>query len=241
MESMPMTTLNLFSSEVNPGLQLHHWTRLAPGATPAQPGPTVAWADRVLPARGELIGVATAQPSTSYQATFLARRSTRAYAERQLELATVLQLLRLSRPATADGAAVLLPLALDVAGLPAGAYRFVPAAGALAPLVDADPRPLLREYCYQAEFVAAPLVILLASSLGGHLEHGGDRAYRRMLIETGQIIQHLYLACAALGLAGSVTGSLIQPPIAEWLGLDGYAGTVLLAFAVGAMGGTSHE
>jgi SagB-type dehydrogenase family enzyme len=236
-----MTTLNLFSSADKPGRQLPHGTRLAPGAAPAQSRPSAAWAERALPARGELIGAEVAQPSASYQATFLARRSTRAYAERPLELATVLQLLRLSRPASAEGAAVLLPLALDVAGLPAGAYRFVPDAGALAPLKAEDPRPLLRDYCYQAEFVAAPLVILLASSLGGHLESGGDRAYRRMLIETGQLIQHLYLACAALGLAGSVTGSLIQPPIAEWLGLDGYAGTVLLAFAVGAMGGTSHE
>ena len=236
-----MTTLNLFSSEVNPGLQLHHWTRLARGATPAQSQPTAAWAEPALPARGELIGAPALEPDASYQTTFLARRSTRAYADRPLELATLLQLLRLSRPATATGAAVLLPLALNVAGLAPGAYRFAPAAGALAPIKAEDPRPLLREYCYQAEFVAAPLFILLASSLGGHLEHGGDRAYRRMLIETGQLIQHLGLACAALGLEGSVTGSLIQPPIAEWLGLDGYAGTVLLAFAVGALGGTSHE
>lgn len=233
-------TVNLFSAEVKPGLLLHQWTSLAPGQEPATARPGPEWAERALPARGELIGGPAAQSTASYQETFLNRRSTRVYAGQPLELASALQLLRLSQPAGAEGAATLLPLALDVAGLAPGAYRFVPGSGSLAPLRAEDPRPLLGEFCYQAEFVAAPLVILLASTLGGHLEHG-DRAYRHMLIETGRLIQHLYLACAALGLVGSVTGSLIQPPIAEWLGLDGYAGTVLLGFAVGTPGGTSHE
>jgi hypothetical protein len=41
------------------------------------------------------------------------------------------------------------------------------------------------------------------------------------------------MAASSLGLAGCITGSFIQPRFNEWLGMDGYNGTMLLAFAAG--------
>lgn len=127
----------------------------------------------------------------------------------------------------------LFPILQSVEGLPAGAYYHDATEGRLERLHDEHPRPMLERLCYQAEFHLAPVVLILAGSLSGHLASHGDRGYRTLMFDAGIMIQRLYLATAALGLVGSTAGSLFQEQAGQWLGLDSYHGLALMAFAVG--------
>src|SRR5215204_142142 len=127
----------------------------------------------------------------------------------------------------------LFPLVVNVEGLQSDAYIYDEEPRRLRRLRLGNPLPLIEENCFQAEFTHAPVLVLLVGSLAESLSRYGDRGYRSMLMETGLMIQRLYLAASSLGLAGCVTGSLIQPGFNEWLGIDGFNGTVLLAFAAG--------
>lgn len=184
--------------------------------------------------------------------TFARRLSVRQYAATPLKRDQLARVLALCYPRTSpDEAATdapvgglrrglapvtscrLFPLAVNVEGLTSGAYLYDAAPPSLRRVRDEDPRALIEENCFQAEFTHAPALILMVGSLAESLAREGDRGYRSLLMESGLMIQRLYLAAGSLGLVGCVTGSLIQPRFNEWLGMDGFNATTLMAFAVG--------
>lgn len=239
---------NLFGGDANPGLLVHEWTKNfrdgmihRPGGAEGRPGGE--WAERLFPATlpAEPLGAARgSEPSgrgRSGLETLAGRHSVRRYDDAALPRERLARLLELSYAQEGGGrprqSCRLFPLVSEVAGLAAGAYLYDEQGHSLRLVRPENPRPLIKEFCFQAEFTHAPVLILLAGSLAESLELHGDRGYRKMLFGAGQMIQRLYLAASYLGLAACVTGSIVPERLGQWLGMDGFDGTVLVAFAAG--------
>jgi molybdate transport system substrate-binding protein len=154
--------------------------------------------------------------SLSVEAALAARRSVRAYAPRALTIGEVGQLLwaaqGVSSPEgkrTAPSARRRYPLeialvAQDVDGLARGAYRYLPATHALAPLVAG--RGLLARATSQAPVQAAPAVVVVAAAYGRMGSGPRDRTFTDF--EAGLASQNLMLQAVALGLGAVVIGGI---------------------------------
>lgn len=195
----------------------------------------------------------------SYLDTFFRRRSIRAYAPEPLAFDALGEFLGLAYPdeVRAEGyvaalqphqslghwnghvtACRLVLLANRVEGLAAGAYLVDECESSLRRVDDRDPaalQALLRAGCFQQEFHTAPALFLQIGSIHDAIVRYGERGYRYMLLENGVLLQRMYLAASSLGLAGCVTGSVIQKEFEQWLGLDGYTGALINCFALGHM------
>ncbi|MDT7779127.1 MAG: hypothetical protein QOC99_1639 [Acidobacteriota bacterium] len=247
------------------GGQVYEFAPPAPDA-----GPAGAWAERLFPPGSESEDFAATEEDAAVDRrtcleTFARRGSIRQYADAPLGRDHLAQFLSLCYPHVARESrsraastlnsglqrglgpitsCKLFPLVVNVSGLASGAYIYDERGPSLHALNLESPLPVIKENSFQAEFTHAPVLVLMVGSLAEGLARYGDRGYRSMLLEAGLMIQRLYLAAAYLGLAGCVTGSLIQPRFNEWLGMDGFHSTVLLAFAVGqpvAATETEHE
>lgn len=182
------------------------------------------------------------------------RRSVRTYARSPLTRAELAQFLALCYPAQVADPAYqpdplphsglkrtsghvtgcrLFPLVLNVDGLAAGVYYYDEQKRHLRHILLQDPMPFVQEHFFQAEFLAASVLILTLGSLADYLQRYGDRGYRYMLLDVGLLLQRMYLVTSCLDLSGCTTGSLVQGAFEQWLSLDGFQGSVLKAFAVG--------
>lgn len=127
----------------------------------------------------------------------------------------------------------LFPLVLNVESLEPGLYYYDERQCRLRCIRIEDPAPFLQKHCFQAEFPAAPVMIFTLGSVSDYLVRYGDRGYRYMLLDVGLLLQRMYLITSCLDLSGCTTGSLVQGAFEHWIGVDGFRGTVLKAFAVG--------
>lgn len=241
---------NLFGNDTNPGLLVHEWTKnfrggvKSPSAGVGREGRGACeWAERLCDptqpsAPLDRTAAHGAEAGRSCLETLAGRRSVRQYADAALPLAQLARLLELCH---AQGAGEslprplckLFPLVWNVAGLAAGSYLYDEHGHGLRLVKSCDPLPMIKEFCFQAEFTHAPALILIAGSLSEALELHGERGYRRLLMAAGTLIQRLYLAASYLGLAGCVTGSVVPEQFGRRLGMDGFHAAVLMAFAVG--------
>ena len=233
-------TASFFGLASHTSLFVHEWT----SAAAPQPG-AADWYRPLLDGAPPVARFTT--PPTvgrSTLETFAGRRSVRQYAAAPLSLTTLGDLLQLAAPERAQpqsglqrfnptSRCLLAPLVMRAgAELETGAYGYDPHSRTLHSLRAENPHPMFSRWCFQAEFLQAPVVVLAVGSLK-HSTGGGDRGYRHWMLDTGALLQRLYLASAALGLAGSITGSFMQPMVGRWLGWDGYTTTVLAGFALG--------
>lgn len=182
------------------------------------------------------------------------RRSVRSYANSPLTRAELAQFLALCYPAQVADPAYqpdplphsglkrtsghvtgcrLFPLVLNVDGLAAGVYYYDEQKRHLRHILLEDPMPFVQEHFFQAEFLAASVLILTLGSLSDYLQRYGDRGYRYMLLDVGLLLQRMYLVTSCLDLSGCTTGSLVQGAFEQWLSVDGFQGSVLKAFAIG--------
>lgn len=127
----------------------------------------------------------------------------------------------------------LFPLVLNVEGLASGVYYYDERQRHLRHIRVEDPMPFVQEHFFQAEFLAAPVMLLTLGSVSDYLLRYGDRGYRYMLFDVGLLLQRMYLVTSCLDLSGCTTGSLVQGAFEQWLGVDGFQGSVLKAFAIG--------
>jgi SagB-type dehydrogenase family enzyme len=252
LETSPSLFLHEWTKKFREGL---------PAPRPEEPsaGLPQAWIDEFYPLSSPFEALEPAEePFTTSEHTVLEtlsnRRSVRTYADRPCTVAELAHFLTLCYPPQVirpdyrpearpheglkrctghvTGCRLLL-LLLNVTGIERGAYYFDERRRHLRHVRLEDPRPVMERNSFQAEFTLAPVIVLTAGSLADYLGRYGDRGYRYMLIDTGILIQRMYLAASYLGMSGCTTGSLIQGRFDRWLGLDGYKGTVLKAFALG--------
>lgn len=159
------------------------------------------------------------ESATSVEAALAARRSVRAYTGKAMTLAELGQLLWAAQGVTgpdgkrtAPSARHRYPLELavvaqNVEGLPAGAYRYVPARHALELVTPAKPgAPLLAKATSQPQVHAAPAVFVVAAVY--ERMDPGDRNHAWTDYEAGLASENLLLEAVALGLGAVVTGGI---------------------------------
>lgn len=170
-------------------------------------------------------GVSLPPPATSgrvsVEEALHRRRSIREYAEEELKLRDVGQLLwaaqgiteRASGLRTAPSAGALYPLELRllaarVAGLPAGIYRYDPRAHALQPGPGGDLREVLAGAALGQEAIRrAPALLLISGVIGRTEAKYGSRAERYMTLEAGHASENVYIQASALGLGTVAIGA----------------------------------
>lgn len=223
-----------------------------------QLGAPSAWVDQMFPPSlpHETLPVVGRQETAqrSNLDTLSYRRSVRKYADTPLTRTELAQFLALCYPAQVTDPAYqpdplphqgvkqgaghvtgcrLFPLIFNVEGVAPGVYYYDERQHHLRHIRVEDPMPLAQEYVFQAEFLAAPVLILTLGSLSDYLLRYGDRGYRYLLFDVGLMLQQMYLVTSCLDLSGCTTGSLVQGEFERWLGVDGFQGSVLKAFAIG--------
>ena len=147
------------------------------------------------------------------------RRSVREFAPGGLTLPQLSQLMwsaqGITSPEgkrTAPSARAVYPLAVyvvanDVAGLAAGLYRYEPKGHALAAVASGDQRAGLAAATSRQAFVAgAPRVVIVTGDSTLAAEKFGPRAERWVAMETGFVVQNVYLEATALGLGTVMVG-----------------------------------
>lgn len=173
------------------------------------------------------------------------RRSVRSFAPAPLSLSEVAQLLWAAQGITsaqglrtAPSAGALYPLALyvaagNVAGLPAGVYRYVPSAHRLLPVRGKDVRRALAAAALHQDWIAgAPAIVVFAAVPARTQAKYGGRAMRYVWIEAGHAAENLFLQAEDLELGAIVVGAFDDERVARVLDLP--AGTVpLLLLPVG--------
>ncbi len=228
---------HFFGAGVSASSYIHEWTSLQRGnPLPERNQPASPWWQAMLAAKAK-IGLPAAYPTAlSYQQLIDQRQSLREYADRPINLADLATFLEhASRPlnSATTSLSLLAPLVLKADDLALGGYAYNPSAHQLAVLRTADPHEPLQRYCFQREFLQAPLIVLVLSSLPSAINQAGDRGYRQALLDAGANLQRLYVAAQRVGMIGCATGSVIQGQLARWLGFDSYQTHVLIGFAVG--------
>jgi len=160
------------------------------------------------------------------------RRSVREYAPGALTLAEVSQLMWVAQGITSpDGkratpsARAVYPLqvwlvAEEVAGLPAGIYRYEPKGHALARVTAGPQRDSLAAAARGQETLrrAAAVVAVIGDSALAAAKFRGN-AERWLGMEAGFVVQDVYLECAALGLSTVMVGGFDETAVRRALGV----------------------
>lgn len=182
------------------------------------------------------------------------RVSCRAYQDRPItfpELATLLRFGYGTTGVTEDGPLYvvdravpsgggLYPLELSVLvrsvdSLPAGVYHYVPLADGLERIREnAVPAPLVTHLFLNQPWAAEAAVVLVLSAVCARsLVTYGERGYRYLLLEAGQVAQNVVLAATGLELAAVNLGGFLDDELSGVLHLDIESEIVLYGVAVG--------
>jgi SagB-type dehydrogenase family enzyme len=169
---------------------------------------------------------------TSVERALESRRSRRDYPGRPLTLAELSQLLWAAQGITGDrgkrtapSAGALYPLELlavarNVAGLPPGVYRYVPAShelestGAGEEVPSLLPASLMQQWVEQAD-----AVLVFAGVYERTTAKYGERGARYVHIEVGHAAQNVYLQAVSLGLGTTMVGAFDDETVKRILGL----------------------
>lgn len=216
-------------------LALHEASLIAPGEQPSavEPGAAVP----VEPAHKFHVGEPLAAPPLSWDddlgPTILKRRSTRAYSGEGLtreELARVLDFAYrhdLAAAAETGAPALFAPHLLetfvavhDVAGLDPGCYHYDPAARSLRQIRFTALRDKVRYLALGQDLAgAAGAVVIHTADLPRAVGLYGDRAYRYLHLDAGQLGERLNVAAIRLGLGVSGIGGFFDDEVNDLLGI----------------------
>jgi SagB-type dehydrogenase family enzyme len=158
------------------------------------------------------------------------RRSVRGYAEGQLSLSELSQLLWAAQGITSEpglraaaSAGATYPLEVyvivgAVAGLETGIYRYDCKENRLSPVRAGDQRRALASAARgQSSLEDAPLTIALTAIYARTAGRYGARATRYVDMEAGHASQNIYLQAAALGLGTVAVGAFDDGEVARVL------------------------
>lgn len=149
-----------------------------------------------------------------------ARRSLREFGGGALDLRSLAQVLWAAQGVTgpegqrtAPSAGALYPLEIhvvagDVAGLPAGVYRYVPADHVLVRAASGDRREALAAAALDQDWMArAPAILVIAAIQERTARKYGARSERYVPFEAGCAAENAALQAVALGLGTVVVGA----------------------------------
>jgi SagB-type dehydrogenase family enzyme len=170
----------------------------------------------------------------SLEKALLDRRSIRDYADGNLTLAELSQLLwaaqGLSDPAgyrTAPSAGALYPLEVyvvagKVASLPTGIYLYKPHGHELVKVVGGDKRPELATAALgQPALKQAPASLVVTAIYGRATQKYRERGIRYVHMEAGHAAQNVCLQAVALDLGAVVIGAFYDDDVKKVMALAG--------------------
>jgi SagB-type dehydrogenase family enzyme len=182
------------------------------------------------------------------------RRSTRVFADAEIDLAGLSKLLHQAAGITGQvdaGSGIMRPLRAApsagglypaelylavrrVAGLAPGLYHYNVPRHAVALLSAGDASDALTAALAGLESVRhASFVVILAGIMERTQRKYGERGYRYILLDAGHLAQNLLLSATALGYASFTTGGFFDEDLNALLRLDGVEETVLYCALVG--------
>jgi SagB-type dehydrogenase family enzyme len=200
--------------------------------------------------------VSNPTPKATLEAALNARRSTRDFADRPVPFARIGALLGAYRRSgaldvpggslalrTAASAGGLYPIevylvATRVSGLTAGVYHYRPAEAAIAATrtdrgdVPAALESLLLEPEQASRAAGA---VMLTARFDRSTDKYGDRGYRYVLIEAGEVVQTLALGAAATETGMVCHGAFYDDLANQMLGIDGLTESVVVILLFGAL------
>ncbi|HTL51117.1 MAG TPA: SagB/ThcOx family dehydrogenase [Planctomycetota bacterium] len=111
-------------------------------------------------------------------------------------------------------------IAIQVPGLPSGAYRYDPLGQRALPIKEGDFKRPVHHFCLEQELGRDAAAILIhAADLTRAVERYGERAYRYLHLDSGHIGQRLNLAAIAMNLGASGIGGFFDDEVNDLLNL----------------------
>ena len=172
--------------------------------------------------------------AVSVEEALQARRSTRRFATRALELAQISQLLWAAdginnpqgkRTAPSGRAAYPIDLYLVVGergvnNLAPGVYRYLVADQALELVAKGEFRPAVVKACNSQVWIGeAPVIVVITGDIKRSEAKNGEQGTLFTHLEGGFIGQNIFLQAGALGLGAGVAGGFKDKPLAQALKL----------------------
>jgi SagB-type dehydrogenase family enzyme len=109
-----------------------------------------------------------------------------------------------------------------VDGLTPGFYQYRPRERAVAQVRRRDLRDDIIRACLRQEKAgSAAVALFMVGRIADAGARWGERSYRQLCIESGEIGQRIYLAAEALGLAARNLSAFFDDELNELLGFDG--------------------
>ncbi len=110
--------------------------------------------------------------------------------------------------------------ALLVEGVEPGLYHYNPRGHTLCKLRGPIPPERLQHLALDQEHAAAPATLILTAVYARTASKYGARGYRYAHLDTGAVMQNVYLAAEALGLATVAIGAFYDHELCRELGID---------------------
>ena len=130
----------------------------------------------------------------------------------------------------------LYVLALNVKGLDAGIYHYLPQASKLE-FIDSNPidlQLLERLFLQQSWIIDASAIIIVTAIMERTLSKYRDRGYRYILLEAGHVFQNMNLIAAAHKIGVVNIGSFLDEEIGSLLQINDEEEKAIYAMALGA-------
>jgi SagB-type dehydrogenase family enzyme len=172
--------------------------------------------------------------TVSVEEALQARRSTKRFSNRPLELGQISQLLwaadGINNPQgkrTAPSGRATYPIDLylvvgerGVINLAPGVYRYLVADQALESVAKGEFRPAVVKACNSQVWIGeAPVIVVITGDIKRSETKNGEQATLFTHLEAGFIGQNIFLQAGALNLGAGVAGGLKDKPLAQALNL----------------------
>ena len=175
----------------------------------------------------------TTRGTVSLEEALRARRSVRGFTDDAMTLAQLGQLLWAAQGVTdteghrtAPSAGARYPIELyvataNVAGLPAGVYKYRPREHDLVRHLEGDRRSHLVEGAVRQDWILTAAAVVAITSVDERTRaRYGARTERYVAIEAGHVGQNICLQAVALGLGTTVVGAFQDDSVTSVLQLD---------------------
>jgi SagB-type dehydrogenase family enzyme len=178
------------------------------------------------------------RPGASVEKTIGERRSARYFHEtpvRLEELAFALEMAQSPQVLERSIGVEIFLAAHRVEGIRAGFYQYRPQERVIAEVRRRDLRAAMIRACLRQEKAGkAAVAFFMVGRIAASVEAWGERSYRQLLVESGEIGQRIYLAAEAMGLVARNLSAFFDDELNDLLGFDGAREAVLHLTVLGS-------
>ena len=180
----------------------------------------------------------SSRPGATVEETIGERRSARYFRERPVRLEELAFALEMAQDPGALERSIGVEIffaAHRVDGIRPGFYQYRPRERGIAEVQRRDLRAALIRACLRQEKAGkAAVAFFMVGRIAEAVAAWGERSYRQLLVESGEIGQRIYLAAEAMGFAARNLAAFFDDELNELLGFDGEREAVLHLTVLGS-------